>query len=114
MGLYDILKKWTDPNSGNLLLARKIAAGLVRQHVLRMLVGFNEWWIVDTERDGSFRKFISLETRRWEWRPKATEDSGHRGRGLCAHFDISLNSNELASPLSSCLLRGKFKTLDFF
>ncbi|KNA08756.1 hypothetical protein SOVF_159700 [Spinacia oleracea] len=30
MGLYEILKrKWTDPNSGNLSLGRKIAAGLV-------------------------------------------------------------------------------------
>lgn len=30
MGLYDILKtKWTDPNSGNISLVRKIAAGLI-------------------------------------------------------------------------------------
>jgi hypothetical protein len=47
MSLYDILKKWTDLNSGNLPLARKIATGLVQQQVLRMLLGFNEWWIVD-------------------------------------------------------------------
>ncbi|XP_022131753.1 mitochondrial uncoupling protein 5-like [Momordica charantia] len=30
MGLYDVLKtKWTDPNSGNMPLVRKIAAGLI-------------------------------------------------------------------------------------
>jgi hypothetical protein len=68
-----------------------------------MLVGFNEWWTVDTERDGYFCKFISLETRRWEWRQKAMEDSGQwtQREGIFAHLDISLYSNELASPLSS-------------